>query len=87
MNLDKIKQNTKEDLEFIETIIAEDSPIGRFSNYLLCTTRNPWSIFNGGYSQTDISFADFIKEIDHAFYDDGEITFYTENSINFILNC
>lgn len=79
--LNIIQERITEQFKELEEFLNEDSELGKLTRCLLTTERNPYSIINEGYSQENLSsFLTLIHELNHALYDDGEITFYTVNN-------
>ncbi len=78
--LEKMKETFNEEIEYLTNILESGSELSKLAEYLLTTDRNPYSIINGGYSANRItSFNDILMPLNHALYDDGEVTFYTVN--------
>lgn len=78
--LNIMRENTEDQFKRLEYILNEDNDLGKLSRYLLTTERNPYNIFNEGYSQENISdFLCLVYELNHSLYDDGDITFYSVN--------
>ena len=78
--LNIMQERITEQFKQLQEYLNEDSDLGKLTRYLLTTERNPYSIFNDGYSQKSISgFLGLIYDLNHSLYDDGDVTFYTVN--------
>ena len=78
--LKKMKETFNEELEYLTELLESGSEFSKLAEYLLTTDRNPYSILNEGYDKEEISsFNDMLRTLNHALYDDGDVTFYTVN--------
>jgi len=78
--IEKMKETFNEELGYLTDILESGSELSKLAEYLLTTDRNPYSIINVGYNTKCItSFNDILMSLNHALYDDGEVTFYTVN--------
>ncbi len=65
--LNIMQERITEEFKRLEEFLNQDSDLGKLTRYLLTTDRNPYSIFNEGYSQENISsFLGLIYELNHS---------------------
>ena len=76
---DRVEKAHKEAIEYIRFML-KDPELGDFINWMMNTEENPYSYLPEGWASatyTSTGFSSLVHVINHAWYDDGDISFVT----------